>query len=96
MKLNCQELNTIFQNYPDIETDYSIISEESGNILVGFDKFVAEHQIGLIVLNTHKRNLFAQLFNPSIAKRWCFIPMFSYLFSILKSLLNPNNVFIVN
>ena len=60
------------KNYPDIETDYSIISEESGNILVGFDKFVAEHQIGLIVLNTHKRNLFAQLFNPSIAKKMVF------------------------
>lgn len=60
------------KNYPDIETDYSIISEESGNILVGFDKFVAKHQIGLIVLNTHKRNLFAQLFNPSIAKKMVF------------------------
>lgn len=59
-------------NYPNIETDYSIISDKSGDILVGFDNFVKEHDISLIVLNTHRRNLFAQLFNPSIARKMVF------------------------
>lgn len=60
------------KNYPNIETDYSIISDKSGDILLGFDKFVKEHKISLIILNTHKRNLFAQLFNPSIARKMVF------------------------
>ena len=57
-------------NYPHITTDYSVISGD--DVLTAFDQFVLENQINLIVLNTHKRNLFARLFNPSMARKMVF------------------------
>ena len=57
-------------NYPQITTNYSVISGD--DVLQAFDEFILEKNINLIVLNTHKRNLFARLFNPSMARKMVF------------------------
>lgn len=56
--------------YPQLAIDYSIISGD--DVLTAFDHFISENKINLIVLNTHKRNLFARLFNPSMARKMIF------------------------
>ena len=58
------------KHYPDLETEIALI--EDSNILEGLDKFVMEHNIDLISLNSYKRNIFARLFNPSIARKMIF------------------------
>ncbi|HRS67541.1 MAG TPA: universal stress protein [Paludibacteraceae bacterium] len=57
-------------NYPQVTTNYSVISGD--DVLKAFDKFILDNNIHLIVLNTHKRNLFARLFNPSMARKMVF------------------------
>ncbi len=59
------------QNYPSVQTDYIIVPGKQ-NTLDSFDKLVSEHHIDVIALNTHKRRLFASLFNPSIARKMVF------------------------
>lgn len=58
------------KKYPNLSIDYSIIS--GNDVLTAFDQFILENNINLIVLNTHKRNLFARLFNPSMARKMVF------------------------
>ncbi|MDR1592797.1 MAG: universal stress protein [Prevotellaceae bacterium] len=58
------------QQYPEIPTEYFVISGE--DLLTEFDGFISTHNISIVVLNTHKRNLFARLFNPSIARKMVF------------------------
>ena len=41
-------------------------------MLFVFDKFIHENNIDIISLTTHKRNIFARLFNPSIARKMVF------------------------
>ncbi|MDD4426008.1 MAG: universal stress protein [Mariniphaga sp.] len=36
------------------------------------DKFIAEEEIDIICLTTHRRNMFSRLFNPSLAKKMVF------------------------
>jgi nucleotide-binding universal stress UspA family protein len=57
-------------NYAHIKTDYAVISGKDE--LEAFDKMIVEKKINLIVLNTHKRNIFARLFNPSMARKMVF------------------------
>lgn len=42
------------------------------NILETLDKFIKEENIDIISLTTHKRNMIARLFNPSIARKMVF------------------------
>ncbi len=59
------------QNYPNMQTECVIVSGKQ-NPLDAFDALVSEHHIDVIALNTHKRRLFASLFNPSIARKMVF------------------------
>ena len=59
------------QNYPSVQTECIIVPGKQ-NTLDSFDKLVSEHHIDVIALNTHKRRLFASLFNPSIARKMVF------------------------
>ncbi len=59
------------QNYPEIATE-CIIVPSGQDILQASDKLIAEKNIDLIVMNTHKRRLFARLFNPSMARKMVF------------------------
>ena len=56
--------------YAKIKTDYAVISGKDE--LDAFDKMISDRKINLIVLNTHKRNIFARLFNPSMARKMVF------------------------
>lgn len=58
------------QHYPQIETEYCLIKDN--DFLKGLDSFVSEKQIDVISLNSYKRNIFARLFNPSIARKMIF------------------------
>jgi nucleotide-binding universal stress UspA family protein len=56
--------------YPEMEFNIEYISEE--DLLRDADKIISENNIDVLVLTTHKRNVFARLFNPSLAHRVVF------------------------
>lgn len=43
------------------------------NLLKGLDKYIKDNQIDIITLTSYKRNIFARLFNPSIARKMILI-----------------------
>jgi nucleotide-binding universal stress UspA family protein len=53
-----------------MEFNIEYISEE--DLLRDADKIISENNIDVLVLTTHKRNVFARLFNPSLAHRVVF------------------------
>jgi len=58
------------KNYPDIESSYCVIDTE--NITKDLDGFISDRQIDLLTIISQKRNIFARLFNPSIAHKMIF------------------------
>jgi len=62
--------DVLHNKYKDVEFECKLII---GNDILGtLDKFIAEEKIGLLSLTTHKRNMIARLFNPSLAKKMLF------------------------
>lgn len=59
------------KQYPGLQLHYDIVTEED-NILGNFDKVIAEKKIDVITIVSYKRNIFARLFNPSIARKMIF------------------------
>ena len=49
---------------------YNVVKED--NILSNLDKYVKEENIDVICITNYKRNIFARLFNPSIARKMIF------------------------
>lgn len=62
--------DVLHQKYKDREFECKLIV--GNDILNAIDKFIAEEQIGLLSLTTHKRNMIARLFNPSLARKMYF------------------------
>lgn len=58
------------KNYPGLHATIGKVDEEE--LLHNTDKFIREDHIDVLVLTTHKRNIFARLFNPSIAHKVVF------------------------
>lgn len=58
------------RQYPQLELHYNIVKED--NILSNLDRYVKEEGIDVICMMNHKRNIFARLFNPSIARKMIF------------------------
>lgn len=58
------------KTYPMVKTEYSLIKGD--DLLQSFEDFIREKQINLVVINTHRRNIFMRLFNPSIARKMLF------------------------
>ncbi|MCI6154208.1 MAG: universal stress protein [Bacteroidales bacterium] len=58
------------QHYPDSNIQFSPL--DPGDFSLALEKFVLTNKIGLIVINTYRRNLFARLFNPGMARRMLF------------------------
>jgi len=58
------------KQYPDTSINYGII--DSSDFALNLEKFVREHKIDIISLATHKRNIFARMFNPSMARKMLF------------------------
>ena len=58
------------KQYPQMDLSYSLIEED--RLLNHLDEFVQQEQIDVLCITNYKRNIFAQLFNPSIARRMVF------------------------
>lgn len=58
------------KQYPDISIGYEII--DARDFVLNLEEFVRNKQIDILSFPTHKRNLFARMFNPSIARRMLF------------------------
>lgn len=58
------------KQYPGLEIHYDIVLTD--NMLKGLDHYIGENQIDIITLTSYKRNIFARLFNPSIARKMIF------------------------
>ena len=60
-----------FKNqYPQLEFNYLNVDE--AHLLNNLDRFVQENKIDVICTSNYKRNIFARLFNPSIARKMLF------------------------
>lgn len=58
------------KQYPQLAIGYSVIPED--NLLGNLDDYVKENQIDVLCISNYKRNVFARLFNPSIARKMLF------------------------
>ena len=54
------------KQYPGLEIHYDVVM--NNNLLKGLDQYIKDNQIDIITLTSYKRNIFARLFNPSIAR----------------------------
>jgi nucleotide-binding universal stress UspA family protein len=52
-------------HYPKISTNYALLNATDTPDLL--NTFMVDHQINVLAFNTRRRNLFARLFNPSLA-----------------------------
>ncbi len=60
-----------FENqYPNLKINYNVIMED--HLLSNLDKYVHDENIDVIAITNYKRNIFARLFNPSIARKMIF------------------------
>ena len=58
------------KQYPGLEIHYDVVMND--NLLKGLDQYIKDNQIDIITLTSYKRNIFARLFNPSIARKMIF------------------------
>lgn len=57
--------------YPHLETEYKLLDQSEG-LEETLEKFVKSNNIDLISLSSSRRNIFARMFNPGIARRMLF------------------------
>lgn len=57
--------------YPHLEIEYKLIDQNEG-LEITLDKFADEHKVDMISLSSSRRNIFARIFNPGIARRMIF------------------------
>ena len=62
--------NYLVEKYPDLKATFGKMDETE--LLRNTDDFIRDDRIDVLVLTTHKRNIFARLFNPSIAHKMVF------------------------
>jgi nucleotide-binding universal stress UspA family protein len=58
------------KQYPQTVIQYSII--DGRDFVLNLERFIRDNQIDVIALSTHKRNIFARMFNPSMARKMLF------------------------
>ncbi|SHE84813.1 Nucleotide-binding universal stress protein, UspA family [Bacteroides faecichinchillae] len=58
------------KQYPGLEIHYDVVMND--NLLKGLDQYIKDHQIDIITMTSYKRNIFARLFNPGIARKMLF------------------------
>lgn len=57
--------------YPQLQTEYRLIDQNVG-LEETLEKFVKDNKIDMISLSSSRRNIFARMFNPGIARRMLF------------------------
>ena len=63
--------NHLAERYPQLQTEYRLIDQNVG-LEETLEKFVHENEIDMISLSSSRRNIFARMFNPGIARRMLF------------------------
>jgi nucleotide-binding universal stress UspA family protein len=58
------------KQYPGIRIQCDIL--DGHDFILNVEKFIRDNNIDIIALSTHKRNLFARMFNPSVARKMLF------------------------
>lgn len=58
------------KQYPDLSINYSLVTDDS--FFNNLDDYVKREEIDVLCVSNYKRNVFARLFNPSIAKKMIF------------------------
>lgn len=58
------------KQYPNLIIHYDVVLED--DMLNNFDKYISKNQIDVITITSYRRNIFARLFNPSIARKMIF------------------------
>lgn len=58
------------KQYPNLKINYNLVDE--GTFFNNLDDFVKKENIDVLCVSNYKRNVFARLFNPSVAKRMIF------------------------
>lgn len=61
----------ISEEYPQLETEYRLI-DQTESLEESLEKFIEDNNIDMISLSSSRRNLFARMFNPGIARRMLF------------------------
>lgn len=70
-KIKLAGIKEYFQKqYSDMEIHYDVVMND--DFLKSFDEYIKTNQIDIITLTSYKRNIFARLFNPSIARKMIF------------------------
>lgn len=64
--------NFLKEKYPSLETDYELIDKADEPLEVVIDRFVRENNIDMLAMSSSRRNIFARMFNPSLARRMLF------------------------
>ena len=59
------------EEYPHLETEYRLI-DQVDNLEESLELFVKDNNIDMISLSSSRRNIFARMFNPGIARRMLF------------------------
>jgi hypothetical protein len=59
------------EQYPNLQTEYKLIDHTKG-LELALEKFVHKYDIDMISLSSSRRNIFARMFNPGIARRMLF------------------------
>lgn len=58
------------KHYPEANISHTVLND--GDLLDAIESFVREKEIDMIALSSYRRNVFARLFNPSIARKMLF------------------------
>lgn len=58
------------KQYPDLEIQYDVVMND--DFLKSLDEYIKNNRIDIITLTSYKRNVFARLFNPGIARKMIF------------------------
>ncbi|MDR0412262.1 MAG: universal stress protein [Dysgonamonadaceae bacterium] len=58
------------KKYPDTLIKYDMV--DGNDFVLNMEKFIRDNKVDVISLSTYKRNVFARLFNPSMARKMLF------------------------
>ena len=57
--------------YPNLDTEYRLI-DQTVNLEESLEQFIKSNNIDMISMSSSRRNIFARMFNPGIARRMLF------------------------
>lgn len=60
------------EHYPLLETEYKLLDPTEKGLEETLDEFVRKYEVDMISMSSSRRNIFARVFNPGIARRMLF------------------------